>query len=182
MEGAILIARRGTPSDPSGTSRLSRSPREERLRILSSDHRAWSRWKDCKKKVDWPPFLGYCFARFDPGAAANPDCPGVVTIVLSDSEAPIPDQRSTVSAVWSRATFTIRARWSARAPWPTVSGPLGRRRTLGLKGHTRGCAAVDLIGQAVSVADAADVSLIDSRRPGPYSCILWLMYPWLSSE
>ena len=26
----------------------------------------WSRWKDRKKKVDWPLFPGYCFARFDP--------------------------------------------------------------------------------------------------------------------
>ena len=26
----------------------------------------WSRWKDRKKKVDWPLFPGYCFARFGP--------------------------------------------------------------------------------------------------------------------
>ena len=26
----------------------------------------WSRWKDRKKKIDWPLFPGYCFARFDP--------------------------------------------------------------------------------------------------------------------
>ena len=25
----------------------------------------WSRWKDRKKKIDWPLFPGYCFARFD---------------------------------------------------------------------------------------------------------------------
>jgi transcriptional antiterminator NusG len=25
----------------------------------------WSRWKDRRKKVDWPLFPGYCFARFD---------------------------------------------------------------------------------------------------------------------
>ncbi|HEV8316926.1 MAG TPA: transcription termination/antitermination NusG family protein, partial [Vicinamibacterales bacterium] len=24
----------------------------------------WSRWKDRKKKIDWPLFPGYCFARF----------------------------------------------------------------------------------------------------------------------
>jgi len=29
----------------------------------------WSRWKDRKKKVDWPLFPGYCFARFDPAKA-----------------------------------------------------------------------------------------------------------------
>src|SRR5947208_16057079 len=26
----------------------------------------WSRWKDRKKKIDWPLFPGYCFARFSP--------------------------------------------------------------------------------------------------------------------
>ena len=26
----------------------------------------WSRWKDRKKKIDWPLFPGYCFARFKP--------------------------------------------------------------------------------------------------------------------
>ena len=30
----------------------------------------WSRWKDRKKKIDWPLFPGYCFARFDPGRRA----------------------------------------------------------------------------------------------------------------
>jgi hypothetical protein len=26
----------------------------------------WSRWKDRKKKIEWPLFPGYCFARFEP--------------------------------------------------------------------------------------------------------------------
>ena len=29
----------------------------------------WSRWKDRKKKIEWPLFPGYCFARFDAGRA-----------------------------------------------------------------------------------------------------------------
>ena len=29
----------------------------------------WSRWKDRKKKIDWPLFPGYCFARFDSARA-----------------------------------------------------------------------------------------------------------------
>src|SRR5437762_8833214 len=29
----------------------------------------WSRWKDRKKKIDWPLFPGYCFAKFDPAEA-----------------------------------------------------------------------------------------------------------------
>src|SRR5438045_7375182 len=42
----------------------------------------WSRWKDRKKKIDWPLFPGYCFARFDPvDALAILKCTGVVNIV-----------------------------------------------------------------------------------------------------
>ena len=54
----------------------------------------WSRWKDRKKKIDWPLFPGYCFARFD-GNERLPilTCTGVVSIVSFDSEiAPIPEQ------------------------------------------------------------------------------------------
>ena len=29
----------------------------------------WSRWKDRKKKIDFPLFPGYCFAQFDPAHA-----------------------------------------------------------------------------------------------------------------
>ena len=42
----------------------------------------WSRWKDRKKKIDWPLFPGYCFARFVPGSTlAILKCTGVVSIV-----------------------------------------------------------------------------------------------------
>ena len=42
----------------------------------------WSRWKDRKKKIDWPLFPGYCFAKFDPAEAlAILKCTGVVNIV-----------------------------------------------------------------------------------------------------
>ena len=53
----------------------------------------WSRWKDRKKKIDWPLFPGYCFARFDP-VDRSPvlKCAGVVSIVSFNGEiAPIPD-------------------------------------------------------------------------------------------
>src|SRR4030088_1385917 len=53
----------------------------------------WSRWKDRKKKIDWPLFPGYCFAQFDP---ADPlpilKCTGAVNIVAFEGRpAPIPD-------------------------------------------------------------------------------------------
>src|SRR5439155_14562013 len=54
----------------------------------------WSRWKDRKKKIDWPLFPGYCFARFSPQVRLPIlKCTGVVSIVSFDGEpAPIPDR------------------------------------------------------------------------------------------
>ena len=54
----------------------------------------WSRWKDRKKKIDWPLFPGYCFARFDSRERLPIlKCTGVVSIVSFDGEiAPIPEQ------------------------------------------------------------------------------------------
>src|SRR3982075_3140287 len=43
----------------------------------------WSRWKDRKKKIDWPLFPGYCFARFNvDDALAILKCTGLENIVL----------------------------------------------------------------------------------------------------
>jgi transcription antitermination factor NusG len=52
----------------------------------------WSRWKDRKKKIDWPLFPGYCFARFDPrGSLDVLKCVGVASIISFDGKpAPIP--------------------------------------------------------------------------------------------
>ncbi|HEX2458563.1 MAG TPA: transcription termination/antitermination NusG family protein, partial [Vicinamibacterales bacterium] len=53
----------------------------------------WSRWKDRKKKIDWPLFPGYCFARFDARERLPVlKCTGVVNIVSFEGEpAPIPE-------------------------------------------------------------------------------------------
>src|SRR5262249_61987895 len=53
----------------------------------------WSRWKDRKKKIDWPLFPGYCFARFDPSDSLPIlKCTGVVNIVSFEGKpAVIPD-------------------------------------------------------------------------------------------
>ena len=55
--------------------------------------RKWSRWKDRKKKIDWPLFPGYCFARFDPRERLPIlKCTGVVNIISFEGEpAPIPE-------------------------------------------------------------------------------------------
>jgi transcriptional antiterminator NusG len=53
----------------------------------------WSRWKDRKKKIDWPLFPGYCFAKFDPeDVLPILKCTGVVNIVSFEGRpAPIPE-------------------------------------------------------------------------------------------
>src|SRR6201985_3374717 len=53
----------------------------------------WSRWKDRKKKIDWPLFPGYCFARFDiDDALPVLKCTGVVSIISFEGKpAAIPE-------------------------------------------------------------------------------------------
>jgi transcription antitermination factor NusG len=124
----------------------------------------WSRWKDRKKRIDWPLFPGYCFARFDARVALPVlTCSGVVSLVSCDgTPASIPDEE--IEHV--RVLVTSELQYD---PCPlihegmavrVVSGPLrGVRGRLVRKGaHARLVLAVDLIGQAVSVEiDAADV-------------------------
>src|SRR3970040_2354574 len=54
----------------------------------------WSRWKDRKKKIDWPLFPGYCFARFEARERLPVlKCTGGVSIVSVDGEpVPVPDR------------------------------------------------------------------------------------------
>jgi transcriptional antiterminator NusG len=64
----------------------------KRIEVFLPTIQRWSRWKDRKKKIDWPLFPGYCFARFDARAALDVrKCVGVATIISFDGEiAPIP--------------------------------------------------------------------------------------------
>ena len=124
----------------------------------------WSRWKDRKKKVDWPLFPGYCFARFDSTQRLTVlKCSGVVSIVSFDGVlASIPDEE--IGAVRQLVESELQY-----DPCPlihegmlveVVHGPLaGVVGRLVRKGaHARLVLAVDLIGQAVSVdVEAADV-------------------------
>ena len=125
----------------------------------------WSRWKDRKKKIDWPLFPGYCFARFDP-ADTLPilKCTGVVNIISFDGQpAPIPDaelesirllvgtdlQFDPCPVVQEGQLVEV-----AHGPLKGVVGRLVRKDA----SHARLVLSVDLIGQAVSVeVDAADV-------------------------
>ena len=66
---------------------------EKRVEVFLPTIARWSRWKDRKKKLDWPLFPGYCFARFDASdRLAVQRCEGVVQIVGTDGVATsIPD-------------------------------------------------------------------------------------------
>ena len=124
----------------------------------------WSRWKDRKKKIDWPLFPGYCFARFDPRARLPVlKCVGVVSIISFEGEpAPIPEHEidGIRQLVESDLQFDpcpmIREGMMVEVmhgPLKGVSGRLLRKNE-----KARLVLSVDLIGQAVSVeVDAADV-------------------------
>lgn len=124
----------------------------------------WSRWKDRKKKIDWPLFPGYCFAKFDPRDRLSiVQCTGVVSIVSFDGEiAPIPDVeidgiRTLVdSDLQYDPCPLIREGMVVEVTHGPLKGVVGRLLRKGA--HARLMLAVDLIGQAVSVeVDASDV-------------------------
>ncbi|HWF84637.1 MAG TPA: transcription termination/antitermination NusG family protein, partial [Vicinamibacterales bacterium] len=127
----------------------------------------WSRWKDRKKKIDWPLFPGYCFARFDVADTLSIlKCTGVVNVVSFDGKpAPIPayELESIRLLVGSDLQFDacpmIREGMLVEVvhgPLKGVTGRLVRKDSA----KARLILSVDLIGQAVSVeVDAADVKV-----------------------
>ena len=125
----------------------------------------WSRWKDRKKKIDWPLFPGYCFARFNPdNALAVLKCSGVVSIVSFEGKpAPIPEYEldSIRLLVSSDLQFDPCPMIKEGMLVEVVHGPL--RGVIGRlmrkdAARARLVLSVDLIGQAVSVeVDASDV-------------------------
>jgi transcription termination/antitermination protein NusG len=125
----------------------------------------WSRWKDRKKKIDWPLFPGYCFARFDPSNALPIlKCTGVVNIVSFEGKpAAIPEYEldSIRVLVSSELQFDPCPMIHEGMMVEVVHGPLrgvvGRLLRKDAQ-KARLVLSVDLIGQAVSVeVDAADV-------------------------
>jgi transcription antitermination factor NusG len=124
----------------------------------------WSRWKDRKKKIDWPLFPGYCFARFEARERLPIlTCTGVVSIVSFDGEpAPVPDQdidgirRLVTSELQYDPCPLVREGMVVEVTHGPLKGVVGRLVRKG--SHARLVLSVDLIGQAVSVeVDAADV-------------------------
>ena len=124
----------------------------------------WSRWKDRKKKIDWPLFPGYCFARFDPRERLPIlKCTGVVNIISFEGEpAPIPEQeidgirRLVETDLAYDPCPMIREGEMVEVAHGPLKGVIGRLMRKNDK--ARLVLSVDLIGQAVSVeVDAADV-------------------------
>ena len=124
----------------------------------------WSHWKDRKKKIDWPLFPGYCFARFDPRFRLNVlKCGGVVNIVSIDGEpALIPDYeiQAIRQLIESDLAYDpcplIREGMMVEVTHGPLKGVVGRLARKNDK--ARLVLSVDLIGQAVSVeVDAGDV-------------------------
>jgi transcriptional antiterminator NusG len=124
----------------------------------------WSRWKDRKKKIDWPLFPGYCFARFNPDETlAVLKCTGVVNIVSFEGKpAAIPEHEITSirRLLESELQFDpcpmIREGMMVEVTHGVLKGIIGRLIRKGA--HARLVLSVDLIGQGVSVeVDAADV-------------------------
>ena len=124
----------------------------------------WSRWKDRKKKIDWPLFPGYCFARFDPQERLPIlKCAGVVNIISFEGEpAPIPEHEiaGIRQLVESDLAYDPCPMIREGAMVEVIHGPLKGvvGRLVRKNEKARLILSVDLIGQAVSVeVDAADV-------------------------
>ena len=124
----------------------------------------WSRWKDRKKRVDWPLFPGYCFARFDPKERLPIlKCTGVVSIISFQGEpAPIPEheidgiRRLSESDLAFDPCPMIREGMMVEVVHGPLKGVIGR--LVRKSDKARLVLSVDLIGQGVSVdVDAADV-------------------------
>jgi len=125
----------------------------------------WSRWKDRKKKIDWPLFPGYCFARFDPvDTLPILKCTGVVNIVSFEGRpAPIPEYEldSIRLLISSELQYDpcpmIREGMMVEVVHGPLRGVIGRLMRKDSP-RARLVLSVDLIGQAVSVeVDAGDV-------------------------
>ncbi len=125
----------------------------------------WSRWKDRKKKIDWPLFPGYCFARFDSDDSLPVlKCTGVVSIVSFDGKAvPIPayELDSIRQLVNSELQYDpcpmVHEGMMVEVVHGVLRGVVGRLVRKDAQ-KARLVLSVNLIGQAVSVeVDAADV-------------------------
>lgn len=125
----------------------------------------WSRWKDRRKRIEWPLFPGYCFARFDAAERFTVlNCMGVASIVsINGAPAPIPDEQieSVRRLVSSELAYDpcpfVREGQRVEVVRGPLAGVRGRLVRKGANAHL--VIAVETVSQAVSVqVDAADVA------------------------
>ena len=124
----------------------------------------WSRWKDRKKRIEWPLFEGYCFARFGASDRLSVlSSVGVIEIVSCNKRpAVIPDHEiaGIRRLVSSGLAYDPHPFLQEGAPARVVRGPLsGVVGRLVRKGpNARLVLSVELVQAAVSIeVDAADV-------------------------
>jgi transcription antitermination factor NusG len=124
----------------------------------------WSRWKDRKKRIDWPLFPGYCFVHINPRESLPVlKCPGVVKLVSFEGRpAAIPETQveGVRTLVMSDLRYDPCPLIAEGAPVVVVSGPLRGVNGVLIRKNAKARLVlnVDLIGQGVSVeVDAADV-------------------------
>ncbi len=124
----------------------------------------WSRWKDRKKRIDWPLFPGYCFARFDPRHLLTiVSSPGVAAVVSFEGKpAAIPEEeiegirRLVTSGLQYDPCPFIEEGSLVEVIHGPLKGVVGRLEKKA--SHARLVLSVNLIGRAVSVTiDAADI-------------------------
>jgi len=138
--------------------------RRKRIEAFLPTVARWSRWKDRKKKIDWPLFPGYCFARFDPRYSLDVlKCVGVARIITFDGK-PAPIAHEEIDAIQRLVDTELQF-----DPCPLLNegdlvevthGPLkGVVGRLIHKGpQTKLVLSVTMINRAVAIAfDAADV-------------------------
>ena len=136
----------------------------KRIEVFLPTIPRWSRWKDRKKKIDWPLFPGYCFARFDPhGSLDVLKCVGVATIISFDGRpAPIPhvEIEAIQRLVQTELQFDPCPHLHEGDQVEVIHGPLkGVVGRLIHKGpHTKLVLSITMINRALAVPfDAADV-------------------------
>jgi transcription termination/antitermination protein NusG len=124
----------------------------------------WSAWKDRRKRIDWPLFPGYCFARFNNDERFRVlNCNGVATIVSFNGEpAVIPDHEieSIRKLVTSELRYDpcplIREGTMVEVVRGPLTGVIGRLIRKGSHAHLQ--LSVEMVNGAVSVqVDASDV-------------------------
>ncbi len=132
-----------------------------------------TQWKDRRKRIDWPLFPGYCFARFSGDQRLLIlQSPGVVEIIGSALGRPEPIPDSEIIAI--RQVLSSRQPYEAHPQLvegmmvQVIRGPLSGLHGKLLK-KTDGCRLVimiNLIGQGAAVhIDSDDIAPVRSSVP-----------------